>query len=118
MPTKKVTATKTTASSAKRSAPRVRAKAGKHTLVCAQGEQCFWTTDGKVLSNVAELCDALASMSDEVFLHHANADKNDFANWVEAVLEDRDLAKSLRSAKKATTAHTAVARRLKSYATA
>lgn len=95
------------------------AKKGKtsdqRVLVCANGSECFWTTDGRVLANLVELRDALSSMTDEVFGFHVNKEKNDFANWVEDILHDQELGSSLRRAKKPATAHTVIVRRLKVY---
>lgn len=87
----------------------------KRVLVCAQGEQCFWTTDGKIVANLVELRDTLTKMGDAVFSHHVTKDKNDFADWVEFVLGDAELAVKLRGAKKATSARTVVVSRLKIY---
>jgi hypothetical protein len=84
-------------------------------LVCAPGEQCFWTTDGKVMQDLDQLQMAFGTMGDEVFLHHVTKEKNDFADWVEAVLDDAECAKALRRAKKASSARTAVIRCLRVY---
>ena len=84
-------------------------------LVCAPGEKCFWTTDGKVLENLNQLQIAFGSMGDEVFLHHVTKEKNDFADWVEHVLEDASCATDLRRSKKPASARTVVIRHLRSY---
>ncbi len=91
------------------------AKNTKRTLVCAPNEQCFWTTDGKIIANLTELRDTLASMADDVFRHHVTKDRNDFATWIESVLQDPELAISIKSAKKPNTARAIVVRRLKEY---
>ncbi len=62
-------------------------------------EQCFWARDGQILKNVAELPAALEQMSAETFAHHANKEKNDFANWIEHVFNDKKLAQDVRSRK-------------------
>lgn len=87
----------------------------KRVLVCAQGEQCFWTTDGKIIANLVELKDALTNMANDVFQYHVTRDKNDFADWIEYVLGDAELAGKVRSAKKPTSARTFVVARLKKY---
>jgi hypothetical protein len=87
----------------------------KRVLVCAQGEQCFWTTDGKIVANLVELRDALTTMATEVFEYHVTKDKNDFADWIEYVLGDAELAQRVRGAKKPTSARTFVVARLKKY---
>ncbi len=84
-------------------------------MVCASGESCFWTTDGQVLRDLNELQIALSDMSDEVFKHHVTAKKNDFADWVDHVLEDGDCALELRTSKKPSTARAIVVRHLRTY---
>ena len=59
----------------------------------------FYLNDGRCLSNIAELIDALDSMSDEVFHHHVRHDANDFANWVRDIIKEDLLAEELMHAK-------------------
>lgn len=119
MTTTKKTTTKKAASAlkkvVKKSAPKKVAKNTKRALVCANNDQCFWTTDGKIISNLVELRDQLASMSEAVFGYHVTRQKNDFADWVEYVLSDPDLAASLRRTLKPNTARTVVVSRLRIY---
>ncbi len=110
-----MTTTKTKKASPKKSTAKKSTKAAKRALVCANGEQCFWTTDGTIISNLVELRDTLLNMSDDVFAYHANAERNDFADWIDAVLGDSELGKSIRASKKPKSAHTVVVRRLKLY---
>lgn len=84
-------------------------------LVCASGEECFWTTDGSVLENLHELHIAFGSMDDEVFLHHVSLQKNDFADWVEQVLDDAMCAAALRKAKKPASAASVLIKHLRQY---
>jgi hypothetical protein len=121
MPTKKV-ATKAAPKVAKAPAKKVAKVAqktstakAKPVLVCAPGEQCFWTTDGRILSNLVELKDALASMTDDVFAYHVSKERNDFADWIEHVLGDAELATAFRKSKKLNTAHDVVVTRLRIY---
>lgn len=117
MTTKKVAAkaapkvAKTTA----KNVPKKVSKKTKPTLVSAPGEQCFWTTDGRVLSNLVDLKEALASMSNDVFAYHVSKERNDFADWIEHVLEDAELATAFRKSKKLNTAHDVVVTRLRIY---
>ncbi|MFH1399108.1 MAG: hypothetical protein ABIG95_03275 [Candidatus Woesearchaeota archaeon] len=55
-------------------------------------EQCFFTNDGKVLSNLQELHEALKGMDEGTFRHHVNPNKNDFANWIRDVICKKALA--------------------------
>jgi len=107
--TKKV-AKKTTKKSVKKSSK----KKGK-PLVHAAPEQCFWVTDGNVLINLTDLRDALDSMDDEIFAHHVSKEKNDFADWIEYVLIDAELATKVRKSKKQNTARKVVISRLRIY---
>ena len=58
-------------------------------------EYVFWCQDGHVLRDINELGEALASMSDEIFVSHSNTEKNDFANWVRDIIKDEKLARDL-----------------------
>ena len=59
----------------------------------------FHLQDGRVLKNVKELLEALQGMSDEVFNHHVNAERNDFANWVRDVFGAKPLATQMKRVK-------------------
>ncbi len=61
-------------------------------------EHVFWCHDGKVLTNMKELGDALSVMTDETYSHHWNAERKDFSNWVRDVIGDTELAKDLAEA--------------------
>ena len=47
---------------------------------------------------MADLRDALRTITEEQFKHHVNAMKNDFAAWVEAVLGNKKTASEMRKA--------------------
>ena len=55
-------------------------------------EHYFLTNDGQVLKNLSELPPALRRMSKETFAHHVNAERNDFANWINDVLGKKKFA--------------------------
>ncbi|HEY4517641.1 MAG TPA: hypothetical protein VJI74_02025 [Candidatus Paceibacterota bacterium] len=87
----------------------------KGRLTEAQGEQCFWTCSGMVISNLAVLRDTLARMSDEEYAYHANREKNDFAKWVKEILHDPLCAKALLKARNRKAAAAAVSAALKRH---
>jgi len=58
-------------------------------------DKVFWSHDGAVLHNMAELAQALNGISNETFTYHVNPEKNDFANWVKDVIGDKTLATQL-----------------------
>jgi hypothetical protein len=57
----------------------------------------FYCLDGSRFWNLEDLARAVGSMSEEVFAHHVNEEKNDFANWVFDIVGDHTLAHQLRS---------------------
>jgi hypothetical protein len=62
-------------------------------------DKYFFLADGRPIKSLFELADSLEDMSDEVFIHHVNPDKNDFAKWVQDVFGDEDLAIKLGQSK-------------------
>ena len=85
------------------------------TLVNAAEDQMFWTQDGQVIRNVAELSTALKEMDEGVFKHHVNKEKDDIGNWIKHVLRDRQLARNLRWTKTLSTYTKKVDARLTEY---
>jgi hypothetical protein len=89
--------------------------AQKRVLVRADDARSFWVCDGQILNSLEALHAVLGKMEKSVFTHHVNKDKNDFAEWVDAVLMDSACAADLRKAKSASGAKTVVAKYLKLY---
>lgn len=71
----------------------------KPSLINASDESSFWTRDGRILYNLRDLRDALKKISKESFTYHVNKDKDDFCKWMEEVLYENKLAKSLKKVK-------------------
>jgi hypothetical protein len=111
MVTKKVKAK----SPAKGKVAKKRASSAKRVLARAEGAQCFWVNDGRILADLVEFSNALEKMSQDTFAYHVDAPRNDFADWIEFVLGDTELAGALRDVKKPRQARTIVVRRLKIY---
>jgi hypothetical protein len=105
--TKKVYSKKTTKKSSE--------KTSSKKLVCAKEDSCFWVNNGPILRDLVELEQAFGNMSEKMFSHHVSGKRNDFADWVEVVLKDKDTAKALRKSKKPKTARSVVVRQLKLY---
>ncbi|HEY0964644.1 MAG TPA: hypothetical protein VGE31_02520 [Candidatus Paceibacterota bacterium] len=126
MPTKKTAASTAAPKAASKAAPKKTVsksapkkaapkKTASKTLVYASNQQSFWVNDGQILNSLLALRDALATMDKAVYAVHVTKEKNDFANWVGAVLNDAACAKDLLSAKTPVSAKTVVVRHLKSY---
>jgi hypothetical protein len=60
-------------------------------------DKAFWTCNGTIARNIYELVNAVRALNADAFKYHVNDDnnKNDFAKWIDEVLEDRILAKQL-----------------------
>ncbi len=59
----------------------------------------FRLPDGSAVKSIADLRDALASMDEATFMSHVNENKNDFADWVELVFNNKALASKIRELK-------------------
>src|SRR3989338_425989 len=84
----------------------------KKVLGEAPVEHHFVVADGKKLKNIIELADALETMSEEIFRHHANEFKNDFSAWVKYVFYDHSLADDISRAKNRLETQIVILRRL------
>ena len=74
---------------------KVSADAARFYLRDVSPETCFWINNGAVLKSLQELSGALKGIAKEQFRHHVNREKNDFAKWVDEVVQDAWLAKAV-----------------------
>ncbi len=77
-------------------------------------EFVFRCHDGSIFRNMSELRDGLEAISDETYYIHANADRNDFSNWVSDIIRDEKLARDLVKAPSRLQAAKSVAARISS----
>ena len=84
----------------------------KKILGEAPEEHHFVVADGRKIKNILELADALETMSEEIFSHHANQFKNDFSAWVKDVFYDHSLAEDIARAKNKLETQIAILRRM------
>ena len=75
-------------------------------------EYVFRCNDGLILQGMKELGSALNSMTDETYVFHANAKKNDFNPVVEVIIKDGMLANDLQKATNRAQAAKLVANRI------
>lgn len=59
-------------------------------------EKRFFFKDGSSAGTLEELYKKLEGMSYDEFYEHVNPEKNDFANWIEHILDNKELAEKLR----------------------
>ena len=65
----------------------------------APENQVFWLKDGRSLDGLHALKAELPKMHDDIFDHHVNDDKNDFASWVQHTMREIELAGKMKKAK-------------------
>ncbi|MFN3187984.1 MAG: DUF5752 family protein [Candidatus Paceibacteria bacterium] len=87
----------------------------KKSLKVASEEKKFWAQNGEIIDSLANLANSFAMMDTLVYQHHVNEFKNDFAQWVEHVLEDSACAEALRRTHNPQSAQVVVLRHLKQY---
>lgn len=85
----------------------------KKELIVAPYDRCFWLHQGGALYTLIDLLEALRTMTADVFAHHVNKAKNDFAPWVREVLHDEDLGKKLLKNRTIATARQTIESHLK-----
>ncbi|MBN2881477.1 hypothetical protein JXM83_05510 [Candidatus Woesearchaeota archaeon] len=62
-------------------------------------EKAFKFNGGIAAYSISELADILEKLPHEEFTNFVNDNKNDFANWIEFVFNEKDLAQDLRKIK-------------------
>lgn len=87
----------------------------KKTLLVAPDEKKFWTQNGEIIDSLSNLAQSFTLMDNLVYEHHVNEFKNDFAAWVEQVLEDEACGMDLRRSGNPQAAKVVVVRHLKRY---
>ena len=53
---------------------------------CQQGCE-FYFLDGVVVNNVDDLTNHIKDLSQEQYMHHVNAERNDFYNWIKDCID-------------------------------
>ena len=86
----------------------------KKYLARVSDDKVFWVNNGPVLRSLEDLEANLHSMSEQAYSYHANKDRNDFSNWIGAVIGDKLLAMDLTSARNKESAHKKVKNRIHS----
>jgi len=65
-------------------------------LKCPKDKE-FVLNDGTRMSSIKELIEGLESMTDSTFQHHVNSERNDFANWINDIFKEEELALKVRT---------------------
>lgn len=68
-----------------------------HQRTAPEGQE-FHLHHGPSVATIGELADALADADDEVFFHHTEGERNDFACWVRDVFDESGAAAVIASA--------------------
>ncbi len=78
---------------------RIDVTVSKEVIGEAPIEYHFVLNDGNKLKSIQDLAASLEDMGEEVFRHHVNDFKNDFATWVEDIFKEENLGKEIRKAR-------------------
>ncbi len=62
--------------------------AGRH-------KKTFYLANGETFSSLKGFAKKLVNMPHEVYKHHVNPERNDFANWIRHSLKHEELAKKI-----------------------
>ena len=92
--------------------PEVKVTVMTKLLGKAPETKSFVLQDGRKLRNVLELIDELETMSEETFRHYVTETENHFANWIEHVFGEKELAGELRHITNKTDSQRAVLKKL------
>ncbi|MBN2142731.1 hypothetical protein JW711_05380 [Candidatus Woesearchaeota archaeon] len=64
--------------------------------VSLESDKWFYFSHGRIAKSIEELHDVLKETTPQEFAFHVNATHNDYANWIEGVFGDQDLADKLK----------------------
>lgn len=62
----------------------------------AEKKHYFYLFNGSLIRSIGELREALKTMDRDVFKHHVNSKKNDFASWILNVFSEEELAAKVK----------------------
>ena len=62
-------------------------------------DKYFVLCNGQTVKNYTELAAILEDIGDDIYSYHVTSDRNDFANWIHDVFDEKELAESIRKAK-------------------
>lgn len=65
----------------------------------APSDKYFYRSNGETLKTVSDLISVLQTMSEAEFNHHTKEGRNDFANWLWFVFDEKDVADKIFKAK-------------------
>jgi hypothetical protein len=69
----------------------------KSLFVELSPEKYFVMCNGITIRDYRELAETLETLGDDVFYYHVSNERNDFANWINDVFEEKDLAQRTRN---------------------
>jgi len=75
-------------------------KAKPSILKKVSAKSCFHLCDGTRINSLVQLALMIDQMPDEVYYHHANESRNDFAAWIKDVYSSKKLAEMMSGGSK------------------
>lgn len=64
-------------------------------MTTSKHKKTFYLQSGETFKDLQSFAKKLPKMTEDVFKHHVNPKKNDFANWVRNSLNEKELADKL-----------------------
>lgn len=71
----------------------------KSVFIELSPEKYFVLCNGSTIKDYKELAAILETVGDDVFYYHVTAERNDFANWINDVFGEQELAEKIRHSK-------------------
>ena len=68
----------------------------KKRVIIKDPSKYFYFCNDKSARNITQFITVVKKLNDEEFNNHVNSEKNDFYNWVNDVIGDKELAGKLR----------------------
>lgn len=62
-------------------------------------DTAFWVANGPVFRNLEDMANGLQTLDDAQFAFHVNNDKNDFYNWINDIIGDKNLCVAIKDTK-------------------
>ncbi len=85
----------------------------RKNLTVVWDEKCFFVHNGPALGSLADLSCWLSTADSENFEYHLVGGRNDFADWINNVLGDKDCASKIKKIKTSTGMFKIISRHLK-----
>jgi hypothetical protein len=71
----------------------------KSVFIELSPDKYFVLCNGDTIKDYKELAAILETIGDDIFYYHVTNERNDFANWINDVFEEKELAEKIRQSR-------------------